>query len=244
MLPEKKYFSQHGEDGVIEFLHQQLRSKNYKFIEIGCASGDECNSRYLLENGWFGICVDADATKVERYRKKGLNGAVYIAEPVTSKSIKTLSDDFYQDPDVFSLDIDSYDFFIMDWLLKAGFAPKIICVEVNTFLPEYMTVDYKEHFSRYAIQPQYGLYFGCSHLAYKDLLERHGYTYCGLESSNTNAFFSRDCDFIVNAEDGFQTYFCEKYQMNGEELRKTLEGYPMLDVRSPEYAKRFNEVFA
>jgi len=46
---EKKVYSQNGEDGVIEFLLNNIDCNKEFFVEIGCEDGKECNSRYIKE---------------------------------------------------------------------------------------------------------------------------------------------------------------------------------------------------
>jgi hypothetical protein len=241
-LPEKQVWSQHGEDGIIAFLHSQIKHRDYRFVEIGCGSGDECNSRNLLEQGWAGVCVDARKENIAHFRTAGFDKAKLINLTVTAGTIGDLSKELYAEPDVFSLDIDSYDYFIADWLVRNGFRPKIICVETNTFLRGTTSVEYREPFSRYEIQPEYGLYFGCSEGAWKHLLK--DYRYCGMESSFTNAFFIRDTDYVPEVEQsGYQTYFCEKYSMSGPELSATLAQYPVVDVTSTVYSQAYERAF-
>jgi hypothetical protein len=232
-MQEFKKFSQNGEDGIIHFLHSKLPRRNYRFVEVGCADGMECNSRFLLESGWSGVGIDADQRKIERFKKMEFDQATLIAERVTLKTIPRLYEKFPESPDFFSLDIDSFDYFIADWLFRNGFRPKIICVETNTFLRGCVTVEYKLPFSRYGIQPAYGLYFGASEEAWKHLFK--GYKCCGFDSSYTNCFFI-DADYELDPiPPGFQTFFCRKYGKTGEELADTLTGYKFLDVRSEEY---------
>lgn len=234
---EFKKWSQNGEDGIIKFLHSKLEKRNYRFIEIGCADGMECNSRFLLESGWSGIGVDADPKKIARFRSMEFDQAILIPEKVTLETIEGLSSRFPQDPDFFSLDIDSYDYFIGDYLFRAGFRPKIVCLEVNTFLQGPVTVEYIDPFSRYAIHRGYGLYFGCSPEAWRHLWQ--GYTYCGMDSTYTNAFFFRGDLDIDPGERGYQTFFCRKYGKTGEELSGTMDYLPFLDVTSQDYQQAY-----
>ena len=51
-------FSQHGEDGILDFIFRRIGTTNQFLVEIGLEDGSECNSRYFLENGWNGILLD------------------------------------------------------------------------------------------------------------------------------------------------------------------------------------------
>lgn len=224
---EKKVWSQHGEDGILQALIGSLRKCNKVCLEIG-ASWQECNTRYLLENGWTGKIVDV---KPDDSR---------ISEQWVTPRTVTFDNPA---PDVFSLDIDSYDYFVADAMLRKGFRPKIVCVETNTFITGARTVEYHESHSRYELQPRFGLYFGCSLEAWRWLWEGYSYRYVGMDASFTNAFFVRtDCsDWPMSTEYvGYQAYFCRKYSRSGEELSATLEGLPFLEVTTRAYDHAFH----
>ena len=165
---EKKITSQNGEDGIIEHLPQYVRRPDKSFIEIGCSDGYENNSRNLLAMGMHGVCVDSSWQKLLKYRnlakqfvssQKIQLKCMRITLRNCSEALKWLG----LSPDLFSLDIDSYDYYVADSLLRSGFRPSVVCVEANTFLGEQpLTVEYQENFSRYTFDPDKGLYFGAS----------------------------------------------------------------------------------
>lgn len=220
---EHKRWSQHGEDGIIGYLTGKLDNPNHLFVEIG-AAWTECNSRALIEQGWQGIVYDVGEVN-------GFPNAV--RKKITHKNVTV---DF-PEPDFFSLDIDSYDYFVADSMLRRGFNPRVVCVETNTFIPGTKTVPFIEPFSRYRLQPGLGLYFGCSLDAWIHLWGKYGYTYSGMDSSYTNAFFVKDGE--ESQDFGYQEYFCRKYKKSGEELRETLSDLHFLDVTTQEYEAAF-----
>ena len=55
---EYSNFSQNGEDGIIDFLTQNLLVNNKIFFEIGCGNGLENNSTNLILNDWMGFACD------------------------------------------------------------------------------------------------------------------------------------------------------------------------------------------
>ena len=68
---EFKSFSQFGEDGIIQYLINNLNIKNKFFVEFGVENYDEANTRFLLENdNWSGLLIEADKEKVEEIKKK------------------------------------------------------------------------------------------------------------------------------------------------------------------------------
>src|SRR5262245_12387514 len=67
---ERRVFSQNGEDGVIEEIFRRIGTTNRVFVEIGCGSGIENNTRFLLEHGgWSGLWIDAASGNVEEARR-------------------------------------------------------------------------------------------------------------------------------------------------------------------------------
>lgn len=61
-LHEKKFYSQNGEDGIIEFIFSKIGTTNKFFVEFGVGDGFECNTVYLLDKkGWKGLMMDYGA---------------------------------------------------------------------------------------------------------------------------------------------------------------------------------------
>jgi hypothetical protein len=96
----------------------------------------------------------------------------------------------YRDPDVFVLDIDGIDYYVMKRVLELDFRPKVIVVEYNnSFGPDRaVTVPYKQGFSRWKEHPT-GLFFGVSIAAWRALLGQYRYSFITVETSGTNALF-------------------------------------------------------
>ena len=255
---EKKIHSQNGEDGIFMYLFKMLKNSNNNFIEIGCSDGLENNSRNLINIGMSGTGIDIEWSKLIGYDKiileKSLEGRIKL------KSMKVTIDNFYEilsmegsNPDIFSLDIDGNDYYIADALLRAGFRPSIACLEVNSFLGKNpIIVKYQENFSRYQLQPNYGLYFGASPSAWRELWIRYGYQALGLDSSGTNIFFVLpdrfidDVKLIEESPDVHQKLFVAKYKKTGDELSDILlktEGLEFLDVTTNTYENYFMEIF-
>jgi hypothetical protein len=252
---EKKVTSQNGEDGILEFLLSQLKVPNGTFIEIGCSDGTENNSRHLMRLGMSGTGVDISWTKLLKH--KSLLGKLTEGSRLDLKCMRVTLRNCLEiltwqglRPDVFSLDIDSYDYFIADALLKSGFSPSIVCLETNTFLGEDpVTVDYIENFSRYQLQPDYGLYFGASPNAWRNLWQKYGYKSLGLDSTGTNIFLvhperiQQQALTLDEPPDVHQNLFVAKYKTDGNKLCEILrntQGLCFLNVNSSEYEDRFS----
>lgn len=253
---EKKVTSQNGEDGILEFLTARVKTPTKTFVEIGCSDGLENNSRHLLRLGLSGTGVDISWKKLLKHRSllEKLPEGQSLRLQCMRVTLRNCGEVLRWEgvsPDVFSLDIDSYDYFIADWLLRAGYRPSIVCLETNTFLgSDPVTVDYIESFSRYQLQPDYGLYFGASPNAWRSLWGAYGYTSLGLDSTGTNIFFvlpermSPEVFALSEPQDVHQSLFVAKYAKSGDELSSILLATPklkFLTASSPEYEGRYEE---
>lgn len=79
-----KYYSQHGEDFLINKIFDQ--KKNGFFVEIGCVDGIEFSNSYFFEKrGWQGICVEAHNDFIELL-KENRKGAKIIHCAVGEKN--------------------------------------------------------------------------------------------------------------------------------------------------------------
>ena len=132
---ELKFFSQNGEDGIIDFLVKKLNLKKPSIGEIGIGDYSEANTRFLYEM-YYGKGLVVDINK--DLKKKVLSnvslwrGNLNILEKsVSSENInEILSDNAKFEIDVFSIDIDGVDYWILNEI-KPQIA-KIIILEYNS----------------------------------------------------------------------------------------------------------------
>ena len=194
-------FSQNGEDGIIDYLCGRILRPNRYFVEIGASNGLENNTTWLaMARRYGGLMIDGDPAKVAECRQTfgSLNGPVaFVALMVNRESgaeIERLA--LYPNPDVFSLDIDGFDYFVASALLDRGFRPKIFIVEYNSaFGPERsVTIPYQEPFNRHRAHPS-GYYYGVSVTGLRNLLVRHGYRFITVDQNGVNAFFADPVEF-------------------------------------------------
>jgi hypothetical protein len=188
-------FSQHGEDGVIDYLCSRLKERNRFFFEIGSADGlENCTAWLAFARGYGGVMVEGNPVLSGRCRAM-LEGRVWNVQAVNlmvdkdniSRLMKMCP---AREPDVFIIDIDGIDYYVAEEVLELGFRPKIFVAEYNSsFGPERaVTIPYRPTFSRWESHPT-GLHYGASIAAWRALLGRYGYRFVSVESSGTNAFF-------------------------------------------------------
>ena len=227
---EYSKFSQNGEDGLIDFLTKKLKKNNKFFVEFGCSNGLQNNSRNLIENGWSGIVCDLPkninnfVSLLKKINPKGkieLAGGSIDLENINEITIKLkkLKIDF------FSIDIDSYDFYIINRLLKSKILPKILCVEYNSFFgKDPLVVKYHLNFDRYKFDKKRGLYFGSSLQAWKVLLKKYNYKFICVDKNGVNAFFILPHEFkkSIFSYSGlsfkYTSVFIKKYRLQGQIL--------------------------
>ncbi len=200
-------FSQHGEDGILDYLCSRMVSRNRFFFEIGSADGlENCTAWLAHSRGYGGVMVEGDPVLLERCRQ-ALEGRIWNVQAVNLmvdadivSSLMKLCP--YRDPDVFVLDIDGIDYYVMKRVLELDYRPKVIIVEYNSsFGPDRaVTVPYKPGFSRWKEHPT-GLFYGVSIAAWRALLSQRGYSFITVETSGTNAFFLDQAAF----PDGFMS---------------------------------------
>ena len=236
-------FSQNGEDGIIDYLCGRLLTSNRYFIEIGASDGLENNTSWLaLGRRYGGLMIDGDPSKVaycERVFKR-LNWALDFASLLVTR--ETVGDvgrlALLKNPDVFSLDIDSIDYYVAAALLAQGFRPKIFVVEYNSvFGPDRcVTVEYNETFNRHRYHPT-GFYYGASVSALRHLFHKHGYEFVTVERNGFNAFFADPAEFDAGFLDAIRgEMYCENILHRRESRTTWREQYehihhlPLIDV--------------
>lgn len=237
-------FSQNGEDGILDVLRSQLKTKNKYVIEIGSSDGVQNNSSWLIVFALYnGLMIEGNKQLVERAKRliqyHGI-GAEYLNMFVDRENIQTLKEHaLHTDPDVFSLDIDGVDYYIADEILKGGFRPKIFIVEYNSvFGPDRsITVPYKKDFD-FGQSHETKLYYGVSIAAWRNFFEKNGYKFVTVDQKGVNAVFVDptyfDAEFLKNingldfAENGYQY---KKFRMNSEKQFQMIKDLEYFTVK-------------
>ena len=189
-----KIFSQNGEDGILDYLIHQLNLEKPKFIEIGVGDYTEANTRFIFERcspkGTIVDCIENLEDKVKKNLKLWKGELKIINKIVNSKNIIEIMQESNcsSDLDIFSLDIDGIDYWIIDKLPK-NFS-KIVVLEYNsTFGNEIeVTIPNIENFDRTKYHYS-NLCYGMSFQAAIKLMEKKNFHYIGTNLFNNNIFF-------------------------------------------------------
>jgi hypothetical protein len=189
-----KVYSQNGEDGFIDYLLFSINVEKPKFIEIGIGTYKESNTRFLFERtSTEGLIIDSikdlekKVKKNVRFWKGDLN---VVNETVNTENIIDIleKNNFLNEVDLFSLDIDGIDYWILD-KLPENFS-KICVIEYNSVFGDELeiTVPNKKNFTRKEYHFSH-LCFGVSLRALIKKMGEKGFLFVGSNEFNNNAFF-------------------------------------------------------
>jgi hypothetical protein len=193
---EFQVFSQRGEDGIIQYIINQIDIPNPIFIEFGVENYMESNTRFLLfNNNWSGLVIDNDKTNIRFI----IHDFIYWKYDITAyhsfitrDNINTLISRFTSIKDIglLSIDIDGNDYWI--WEAISEIQPRIVVCEYNSAFGNQLkvSVPYDHDFAR-SKKHYSNLYFGASLPALCHLGEEKGYDFIGTSGAGVNAFFIR-----------------------------------------------------
>ncbi len=252
---EFKVFSQWGEDGIIQFLIQNIEIKNKTFVEFGIEDFFESNCRFLLQkDNWEGFVIDGSSQNINRLKKSyfywrhSLNAVCSFITQDNINELISLSG-FNRDVGILSVDIDGVDYFVLDKL--AAWTPRVLIVEYNALfgMNRAVSVPYSSTFVR--SQMHYSnLYYGASLPAFNILANNMNMALVGTNSAGSNAFFVRrdllndkvhevsidDCFVTAKFREGRNIHGGLTCQFGKEELNSIMQ-LPVIDVITGEILK-------
>lgn len=252
---EFKVFSQWGEDGIIQYLIQNLDIQNKNFIEFGVETYRESNTRFLLmHDNWSGLVIDGSKSNINNIKNQSffwrysLNA---VQSFITKDNINQLiiDNEMHGEVGILSVDIDGNDY----WILN-----EIDCVKPVVLITEYnsvfgserpISIPYKSDFVR-GDNGLSNLYYGASLSALNNVANEKGYSLVGCNSNGNNAFFIRDdkLDELKNIKplSVGEAFVDAKFReakdnnnnllfLNGTDRLKEVKGLPVVNVISKEH---------
>lgn len=194
---EFKVFSQWGDDGIIQWLVNNIEFANKTFIEFGVGDYRESNTRFLMMNdNWSGFVMDESEQNVsniinsEYYWKYELSAkSVFIDRENINGLISSCS--FDKEIGLLHIDLDGNDYWV--WKEIDVINPVVVVLEYNSVfgIDRAITVPYDKNF--YRTKSHYSnLYFGASLRALHNLSTQKGYSFIGCNSAGNNAYFVRN----------------------------------------------------
>ena len=219
---EEKIFSQNGEDGIIDYILEVLNVKNPKFIEIGVEDYIEANTRllYHIRNS-HGLIVDQSININKLSKNLDLwKGRIKVLKKfVTSENINEIikHENFNINLDLFSIDIDGLDFWVIK-NLPANFA-KICIAEYNPLFgsENEISVPNIENFNRTKYHYS-NLCWGVSLKGLISIMNEKNFVFLGANNLKNNAFFiNRDFEqlfknVIPNKNIGLEKFTAHEFQ--------------------------------
>lgn len=191
---EIKIFSQNGEDGIIDYLLHSLAIKKPKFVEIGVGDYSESNTRFVHETrsckGLIIDCIHEFEKKVKKNTKLWKGNLAILQKKVSPENILTVlkKTNFYKKIDLFSIDIDGLDYWVLNKMPK-NFC-KIAIIEFNPYFgyKHAISVPNIKNFNRKKYHYS-NLCFGMSLKAAIDLMNKKNFYFIGTNLMRNNAFF-------------------------------------------------------
>lgn len=195
-----RIFSQNSEDGVLDYLLYCLNLKDPKFCEIGTEDYQEANTRYIYEKnsgtGFIIDCISNYKFKVQKNLRLWRGNLNVIEKKISPDNVIEIFNSYkiLDNLDLFSLDIDGIDYFVLEKLPNKF--SKIAVIEYNALfgdkyaisVPNLENFDKNEyHYSQ--------LCFGASLRAIINLMKTKDFTFIGCNEINNNAFFLNN-DFL------------------------------------------------
>lgn len=187
-FPQQEKFSWLNEENVLKKLIQELDGKGsiHRFyVDLGAGDGvTMSNTTRLALDGWKGLAVELDSksanTFLENYRN--LHDVTFDQSKITPLNVVDILRR-HQVPhnfDVLSLDIDGYDYFVLEAILQE-YRPTIIITEINEKIPPPLefTVLFNEDYVWEA-----NCFYGQSISKLKKLATSTGYALVHLEYNN------------------------------------------------------------
>lgn len=186
-------YSQIHEDGAIAAIFTRIGPESRVFVEIGVGDGSENTTRALLETGWDGVWVEADAAQAARIRRDlahhiaagrlTLLEAMATAENVASLVAAALRG---RPVDLLSLDVDMN----TSHLWRALDLPaRACCIEYNASVPA--PVAWELPYDP-AARWDGTAWFGASLKCLEAIGRSKGMSLVGCDIAGVNAFFVRD----------------------------------------------------
>ncbi len=187
-------FSQWGEDGIINYLTNNLAIEKKTFIEFGVENYLESNTRFLMmNNNWSGLIFDmsekniSDIKKHYYYWKHDLKA---VTAKITAENINELIErnNFKKPIGLLSIDIDGNDYWV--WKNLDILDPEIVVIEYNYRFgsEKSLTIPYNPNFDR-KIAHSSMVYYGASLKALVKLGEKKGMKLVATNLAGNNAFF-------------------------------------------------------
>ena len=190
-----KVFSQNDEDGIINEIFNRIGTTNKFFVEFGVQDGLECNSHYLLMQGWSGVFIEGSedyCNMIKNNFKSPIsdNKLTVLNRFISAENINDILSETraseINEIDLLSIDIDGNDYHVFNAINVIN--PRVVIIEYNAKFPPPMkwVMPYNPNHIWDGSDKQ-----GASLEAITNLADSKGYQLVGTNLLGINAFFVR-----------------------------------------------------
>jgi len=173
-----------NEYSVLSDIVSRIGIEKGYVIDVAASDGltQSCTLGFFGRKDWSGLAVEMDPNKFYKlsFLYSDFPNAKLARTRVTPYNIQSLLEGYETPKNItlLNLDIDSYDLFVIEAMLKSDYKPMIISMEINEKIPPgiFFTVNYDdEHYW------QQDHFFGCSIEAAAMTVRPYGYILYKLE---------------------------------------------------------------
>lgn len=131
---KKNYYSQNGEDGVLEGIFNKLGITEGWFVDVGAWNGVYLSNTYnLVLKGWNGFEIEGNKVRAEKMMSTLPGYITTVCRYVQPDDLDEILSSHYppipKSFDLLSIDIDSYDYWV--WKNLKKYSPKVVVIEYN-----------------------------------------------------------------------------------------------------------------
>lgn len=170
--------------GFEKYLNNVPEEKHC-YVDIGAADGVNSSStlKLLKDRRWTGVCFEYGPLTKISYAYRNFKNVKLCQIKVTPKNISNLFNSYDIDKNFgfLNLDIDSYDLPVMEEILKSGYKPCIVSMEINEKIPP--PIEFFVYFDD-QFKSSGNHFYGCSITSAAKLMEQNGYILKHLQGNN------------------------------------------------------------
>lgn len=191
----KSYYSQNGEEGILEFIFEKIGMTNKHCVEFGAGDGVTISNTYYFHQKYGFIRTLIEGNKHTLSQKR--TSELFVESLVTSDNINTLIEHVPDTYDLLSIDIDGDDYWVWKNMKKKA---RVVILEYHAGIPNDIPVAIIESKGEVNSQnfagPQgmtFNGYYGANLKAFYRLAEELGYKF--VTTISDNAIFVLKSEF-------------------------------------------------
>ncbi|WP_231037737.1 hypothetical protein [Pectinatus frisingensis] len=194
---EYKVFSQWEEDGIIQWIVNNVNIGKKTFIEFGVQNYTESNTRFLLmNNNWSGLVIDGSEKNVNYIKNDDIYWRYNLKAECNFITAENINNIFIKNGikgniGLLSIDIDGNDYWV--WNAINVITPDIVICEYNHRFGKNkaITIPYDAKFVREKAHYS-NIYYGASIKALVLLANKKGYSLVEGSKNGNNVFFVKN----------------------------------------------------